>query len=59
MNEERETKTYEQLTGEDEMCLTRRLHIRFTNWDAFKRAITEVKKDYGDKYIHGEIVVEV
>jgi len=53
----RQNKTYEELVEEDRMCLTERLHIRFTTWDALKRAIEKVKKDHGDKNIHGEIIV--
>ena len=41
------------------VCLTERLHVRFTTWEAFERAIQEVKNNYGDKFIHGEIVVEI
>lgn len=41
------------------MCLTERLHIRFTTWEAFERAVDNARNNYRDKFIHGEIVVEL
>lgn len=55
----REDKTFEELKEEKEMCLTERLHIHFTTWEAFERAVSDARNNYGDKFIHGEIVVEL
>lgn len=55
----RQKKDYEELIKEDnKMCKTERLHIRFTNWEAFKRTVQKVLK-YEDKQIHGEVVIEL
>lgn len=35
------------------------LRIQFSTWEAFDRAIQEVKNNYGDKMIYGEIYVPV
>ena len=37
------------------MCLMIMEVIRFNTWDAFKRAVSRVKNNYGDKPIHGQI----
>ena len=55
---ERQNMTFEELMEQDKMCLTKRLHIRFTTWQAFKRAILQAEK-HGDKQVHGEIIVEL